>query len=104
MHSCGYESFQALIGLNSSCVKAGDEIEINAGVGSFSTAAQPHFSIDGKLIPANENGIAAYKFKTPLKAGTYSKTVKIEFYKPDGTKESMAKKLDYTVIDPSQNP
>lgn len=94
-----YESFQTIIALNSNCVKVGDEIEINAGVGSFSTASQPKFTIDGKLISSDENGIAAYKFKTPLKAGKYTKSVKIEYVKPDGTKESVTKNIEYTVIE-----
>jgi len=99
-----YEAFQTLVGINSSCVKAGDVIEINAGVGSFSVASQPKFTIDGKIISCNENGIIVYKFKSPLKAGKYYKSVKIEYTKPDGTKEVRTKNIEYTVIEPKQNP
>ncbi len=90
--------------MNSSCVKAGDIIEINAGVGSFSVQSQPKFTIDGKLISVNENGIMVYKFKTPLIAGKYNKPIKMEYTKPDGTRELMTKNIEYTVIDPKQNP
>ncbi|MEP7236376.1 MAG: hypothetical protein ABI685_00865 [Ferruginibacter sp.] len=103
-YSCGYDVFRILIGQSSNCVKTGDNIEITAGVGSFSVASQPKISIDGKVITGDENGIVTHKFKTPSKAGNYSKIVKIEFYKPDGTKESMTKNIEYTVIDPNQNP
>ena len=102
--SHGYEVFQTLVSINSSCVKAGDIIEINAGVGSFSVASQPKFTIDGKLISVNKNGIFVYKFKTPLKAGKYQKPIKMEYTKPDGTRELMTKSIEYTVIEPNQNP
>jgi hypothetical protein len=94
-----FDKFSAIIVQSSTYLKAGEELEINAGVGSFSTAAQPKVTIDGNFIPGNEDGIAVYKFKTPLKAGKYSKTVKIEHYRPDGTKESMTKNIEYTVIE-----
>lgn len=94
-----YDAFQTLIAQSSNCVKAGDNIEITAGVGSFSVAAQPKFTIDGTLIPVDENGIAVYKFKTPSKAGKYIKPLKMEYTKPDGTKESMTRNIEYTVIE-----
>ncbi len=99
-----YTVFRAIVAQSSNYVKAGDEIEITAGVGSFSTASQPKFMIDGKLISGDENGIVVYKFKTPSKAGKYSKAIKIEYTKPDGTKESMTKNIEYTVIEPNQIP
>lgn len=95
-----YESFQPLIGLSSSCVMAGDEIEINAGIGSFSTSAQPKFAIDGKHIPVNENGMAMYKFKAPSKSGKYYKPINIEYTMSDGTKKSGIRNIEYTVINP----
>lgn len=99
---CGYTLFQAIIGQSSNCVKAGDEIEITAGVGSFSTAARPVFNIDGKINQVDENGVVNYKFKTPLVGGKYSKQVKVEYAKPDGTIESKEYNIQYTVIDPNQ--
>lgn len=99
-----YEVFRVLVAQSSNYVKAGDNIEITAGVGSFSAASQPKVTIDGKVILANENGILVYKFKTPSKAGKYTKPVKMEYTKPDGTREEMIKKIEYTVIDPNQTP
>lgn len=98
----GYETFQAILRQSSNCVKAGDEIELTAGIGSFSRYTVPTFWVDGKLIKSNDEGMMLYKFKTPLNAGNYSKPVKIEFTKPDGTRESKEYKISYTVIDPKQ--
>lgn len=97
-----YERFQAIVGQSSNCVKAGDNIELFAGIGSFSVAAVPKFSIDGKAINCDIDGVMTYKFKTPLKAGNYSKSVKIEYTKPDGTRESKQYEITYSVIDPKQ--
>jgi len=95
----GYEAFKIILAQSSDNVKAGDYIEITAGVGAFSVAAQPKFTIDGKLTPSDEDGILIYKFKTPSKAGKYTKSVKMEYLKPDGTKESITKEIEYNVIE-----
>lgn len=102
--SCGMDYFYPLISVSSVCVKAGESIEITTGIGSFSKASQPNVTIDGKSFLTDENGVIAYKFKTPLKAGIYNKDVKLEYTKPDGTKESITKNIEYTVIEPNQNP
>ena len=97
-----YNKFTALIGQSSNCVKASDTIEISAGIGSFSTSAVPSFTVDDKVIKANEEGIMVYKFKTQSKAGTYSKPVTIEYTKPDGTRDFRTYNISYTVIEPNQ--
>jgi hypothetical protein len=99
-----YDRFNAIVGQSSNCVKVGDNIELYAGIGSFSTAAQPKFLVDNKVLSCNDDGVMVYNFKTPAKAGKYNKCVKIEFYKPDGTKESKEYTIEYTVINPNQNP
>ena len=100
----GYTVFSAIVGQSSNYVKAGDNIEITAGVGAFSVASKPKITIDGKDIQLNKEGVVIYKFKTPVKAGKYFKAVKMEYTKPDGTKESMTKNIEYTVIEPNKNP
>lgn len=97
-----YERFQAIIGQSSNCIKAGGNMEITAGIGSFSREAVPMFFVDGKAIGCDVDGVMTYKFKTPVKAGKYAKPVKIEYTKPDGTKESREYSIEYTVIDPNQ--
>jgi len=96
-----YDSFAPLVSLSSSYVKGGDEIEINAGVGAFSTVAQPRITINNISIAVNANGLGIYRLKTPLKSGKYQVPIKIEFTKEDGTKELMTRNVEYTVIEPN---
>jgi len=84
---------------SSSFVKAGDIIEINAGLGIFKILPKPKITINGRIIPLNENAIATYNLKTPLKTGKYTLPVKFEFTAPDGTVQFMTKTISYTVAE-----
>ncbi len=81
-----YDKFQALAIANANYVMPGDEIEVTAGVGSFSAAAKPTITINGAVTPLNADGAAVYK-TTASGTGERSISVMIEFTKPDGTKE-----------------
>ncbi len=93
-----FDKFGVIIGQSSNIVKAGDKIEITAGIGSFSVRANPKITIDGKEIQM-ENAVASYKFKTPLKAGKYSIPVKIEYTDVDGSKKIQTNKVEYNVAE-----
>lgn len=95
-----YHLFRAIVGQSSNYVKAGDNIELTAGIGAFSVDAKTKVTIDRKDIELNPDGVAIYKFKTPIKAGKYSKAIKIEYTKPDSTKEIKTINIEYTVINP----
>lgn len=95
-----YDKFQALAMANANYVMPGDEIEVTAGVGSFSAAAKPTITINGQNIPLGADGAALYK-TTAQGAGEKSISVMIEFTKPDGTKERVPKTVKYTVGVPS---
>lgn len=95
-----YDKFQALAMANANYVMPGDEIEVTAGVGSFSAAAKPTIVINGQNIPLNSDGAAVYK-TTAAGAGEKSIAVMIEYTKPDGTKERVPKTVKYTVGMPS---
>jgi gliding motility-associated protein GldM len=85
---------------NANYVMPGDEIEITAGVGSFSAAAKPTITINGQNIPLNTEGAAVYK-TTASGTGEKSISVMIEFTKPNGTIERVPKTVKYTVGMPS---
>jgi hypothetical protein len=53
-----YDKFQAVAVLSSSYVKAGQQIEVTAGVGSFSEAMKPSITINGREIKLNEDAAA----------------------------------------------
>lgn len=94
-----YYRFSPIITLSSSYVKAGDKIEMYAGIGSFSLAPMPVFYVDGKMIKPNENGIADYKFKASGKIGKNIVPVKIEYTSPNGKREFLNMKAEYTVAE-----
>jgi len=95
-----YNEFQAFAGTNSQYLMPGQELVITAGVGAFSKAAKPNISVDGAGVGLNTEGVAEYKTKVGG-PGSYTKTVNIQFLKPDGTKANVAKKVEYTVGSPT---
>jgi GldM N-terminal domain len=94
-----FTRFGILIGQSSNYVKAGGNIEIQAGVGEYSLAAKPKITIMGKEIDSKEKGYALYKFKTPLKAGKYIVPIIIEYIDESGIKQQLKNKIEYTVIE-----
>ncbi len=95
-----YNEFQAFAGTNSQYLMPGQELVITAGVGAFSKAAKPSVTVDGNGVGLNNEGVAEYKTSVGG-PGSYSKVVNITFVKPDGSKATIAKKVDYTVGSPT---
>jgi hypothetical protein len=89
--------FSAMAFINSSYVRSGDSLEIIAGIGTFTAAGRPRVFIDGKEISLNSEASAVYNFIPKGKPGKYTIPVTIEFYKPDGTKLEVSKRLSYTI-------
>ena len=94
-----YDQFAALVGQSSNYLMPGEELEINAGVGSYSKAAQPQISIGGSSVPLAEDGRATSKFKVSG-SGSKSVAVNVTYTKPDGTKETKTFDVKYTVGTP----
>ncbi|MEO6220856.1 MAG: GldM family protein, partial [Ginsengibacter sp.] len=94
-----YDQFAALVGQSSNYVMPGQEIQITAGVGAYSKAAQPQISINGAGQSLDADGRAIYKFNA---SGGGNKTVPVNvtYTKPDGTKESKSFNVEYTVGTP----
>ena len=64
----GYTQIGVLVGQSSIYLKAGEQIEIEAGIGVFSVSCNPVITIKGKVFNTGEsNGVAKYNFKTSLK-------------------------------------
>jgi gliding motility-associated protein GldM len=95
-----YNKFQAIATANTAYAMQGDPIEITAGVGAFSEAAQPKISINGQSMPLTPEGTALFK-TTASGPGEHSVNVNIEFNKPDGSVERVTKVVKYTVGVPS---
>jgi hypothetical protein len=97
-YTCGYEVYSAIISQNTTVLKAGEEIEIFGGMGFFTCAANPKFTIDGQIFKSDEYGTAVYKLKIKQPPGRYSIPVKVEFTKADGTQDVMIKNIKYQVL------
>ncbi len=95
-----YDKFEAFAGTNSTYLMPGDELDVTAGIGSFSAAAKPTIYINGAAQPLNADGVAEFKTKVES-AGAKSVLVKIEYTKPDGSKAEVTKEIKYTVGLPS---
>ena len=97
----GFDWYTSIIGQNSKYLKPGETLEIQAGIGAFSTRGNPEIVIDGKLSKINEDGYVLYKTKTPNKPGTYSIPVHLSFVNPTtGKDESWMVNVNYTIAKP----
>lgn len=94
-----YDQFAALVGQSSNYVMPGQPVEITAGVGAYSKAAQPQISINGVGQSLDADGRAVYKLQASG-TGPRNVPVNVTYTKPDGTKESKSFNVEYTVGTP----
>ncbi len=94
-----YDQFSALVGQSSNYLMPGDKLDITAGVGAFSKAAQPQITINGAFSPIDAEGKANYSV-TASGTGSHSIPVNVTFTKPDGSKETKSFNVQYTVGTP----
>ncbi len=93
-----YEAYSVMAVQSSSYVKAGDLIEVIAGVGTFSLKAKATIIIDGNSVQPGSDGVALYKFKASKNWGKHHIPVEVEFTDQDGKRQTIIKELDYTVM------
>ncbi len=94
-----YDQFAAIVGQSSNYLMPGEKLTINAGVGAFSTKAQPVITIGGASAAVNAEGVATREF-TAEGGGPKSVPVSVTYTKPDGTKETKSYTMQYTVGTP----
>ena len=94
-----YDQFAAVVGQSSNYVMPGEKVTITAGVGAYSTAAQPQITIGGAPVPVNADGVAVKEFNADG-GGERSIPVNVTYTKPDGTKETKTFPIKYTVGTP----
>jgi hypothetical protein len=80
-------------------VKAGDSIDISAGIGVFSRLAKMRISIDDLPTSLNESNLAVRTIKTGSRPGQHTVPVTMEYTKPDGSTSQVTKMLAYYVQD-----
>lgn len=91
-----FDTYAAIIGQSSSYVMPGEEIEITAGVGAFSKAAQPRITINGSGAALGEDGAARAKVNAGG-VGSHSVPVTIAYTDQDGKPQTITKNIEYTV-------
>lgn len=96
-----FDSYAAIVGQSSNYLMPGQELEIKAGIGAFSKAAQPKITINGTGVSLGEEGFALYK-TTANGVGSHSIPVKISYFNQvTGKEEVKDVNVEYTVASPS---
>ncbi|MBS1948194.1 MAG: gliding motility protein GldM [Bacteroidetes bacterium] len=95
-----YDKTGVIAGANSTYVMPGEKFTVYAGVGAFSSAAQPTITINGKSVSVDKDGKASSDI---IAGGSGKQTVKVNVsYKDqDGKLINEVKDIDYTVGTPS---
>lgn len=96
---CDFPGIEAIVAQNAKVLKAGDVLEITAGIGEFRRYLLPKITVGNKVVELNDKAIALYKQKTPLRKGNYSLPVKVEFTDQDGKSQERVFRVEYTVVD-----
>lgn len=91
-----FDTYTAIVGQSSNYVMPGQEIEIMAGVGAFSKAAQPQISINGQNASLGEDGAARIKIPGGT-IGKHSIPVNIRYVDQEGKTQTITKNVEYTV-------
>lgn len=91
-----FDTYNAIVGQNSTYLMPGQEIEITAGVGAFSKAALPKISINGQTVAIGEDGAAHAKFPAGG-IGNRTVPVRIEYTDQEGKAQVITKNVEYTV-------
>ena len=91
-----FDTYTAIVGQSSNYVMPGQEVEIMAGVGAFSKAAQPLISINGQSVGLGEDGQAKLKMAGGG-LGKHSIPIVIRFKDQDGKDQTINKTIEYTV-------
>ena len=92
-----FDAYSAIIGQSSTYVMPGQEIEITAGIGAFSKAAQPTIQINGSNVAIGEDG-AAHTKVSGGSVGLHTIPIKITYFnQTTGQQEVVEKKIEYTV-------
>ena len=100
---CGYDRYSALFSQNSTILKAGDTLEINTGIGAFSSLTKAAIFIEGKEQQISDNGYASFN-KIVYGSGKQSVRIDIMYRDPStGAPIQFQKSIQYTVVSHHNN-
>ena len=98
-----FYTYSELVSLSSSAVRPGEQIEVTAGVVSFSRYAQPEITINGAKTSRTEDGYFRCDLKAPAKPGRQFIHVRMDYRDLDGRRMSVERNVPYTVIGNNRN-
>jgi gliding motility-associated protein GldM len=91
------DAFAAIAVADANYVLPGNDINVTAGVGGFSTKVSPQISINGQGVAVDPaDGAAHYTFKAGA-VGSHSIPVNIVYTDQNGIKQNIQKTIEYTV-------
>ena len=91
-----FDTYTAIVGQSTNYAMPGQEIEIMAGVGAFSKAAQPTITINGSNVGLGEDGAARLKINSGA-LGNHAVPVRISYVDQDNKPQTIEKTIQYTV-------
>ena len=92
------DKYGVLVGQNSNYLMPGDELQITAGVGAYSSAATPTISINGQNVSVS-NGQGSYSTKVSG-SGERSVNVNVQFKDENGKMQTQSVPVKYTIGTP----
>ncbi len=93
-----FDKFGVLVGQSSNYLMPGQEIEITAGIGAYSSAAAPVITINGSGVPTID-GKGTYKTQAGG-AGAHKIPVVIHYKDQNGADQTSTQDVEYTVGTP----
>lgn len=97
---CGFtDSYSVIAAISTKHVKAGQAIEIYAGKGIYSSEMIPEVTIYDSILPIGPEGTGTYSFIAKGEPGKHTIPVQIAYYKPDGSKATVTKNIEYIIAE-----
>jgi len=95
-----YDKTGVIAGANSTYLMPGEKLSVYAGVGAFSSAAQPTITIAGKPVSVDADGKASSDIVVGG-GGKQSVKINVQYKNQDGQPINVTKDIEYTVGTPS---
>jgi gliding motility-associated protein GldM len=89
-----FNTYEPIVGQNSTVLLAGQELEIKAGLAAFNSDQKPVVTIGGATVPLDDKGMAIWKQKVNQSGKV---VVNVKFRNQDGIEENKPYEVEYTV-------
>ncbi len=94
---CGWEMSMPLISQSQHILAPGEKLTITAGIGNYTTKAQPVIHINGKKIPITDHAVGIYSLQVGQQKGEYCIPIVTEYLNQNGVKMTSRTNIAYIV-------